>query len=285
MFAAGWFSRRVGLAVLPVVAVLAQGCAYVQHRGQDALDMFDIGVTVTKKPQFGLYANCPFLAPAGYGKVDGRFIGIGGGKVGSMEHHQDNVGLLVTGRENTTFGENNADGKKAKDVAPGGFVTDAVDRDEAYDPTCVHYLHLGWVGVTGNIHYAEIPDFFLGWAGIDIRRDDGKPRGHGTPEPTLEKPTERLPVPVLAKAEPRPQTAFCTRCGGRRFVDRWPPVPQSGRELGGPASERTWQGRWCACWQTEAPPATASITTTISQHAATAAWLLGSDTEVAHAAR
>jgi len=31
---------------------------------------------------------------------------------------------------------------------------------------------LGWVGVTANIRWLEIPDFFLGWTGLDISGDD-----------------------------------------------------------------------------------------------------------------
>ena len=90
-----WVSRMRLAAALAAAAAATTGCSYFRARGRDALDMADLGVTWSKRPQFGLYANCPFIAPGGYAKVDGKYAGIGGGKVGVMEHHQDNVGLLV----------------------------------------------------------------------------------------------------------------------------------------------------------------------------------------------
>ncbi len=297
------------------LCLAATGCGYVKDRGQDAVDLFDLGFTVTKRPQFGMYANCPFLAPAGYGKVDGQYVGIGDGKVGVMEHHQDNIGLVVYGRENTTWGQDQEehDRSEVNEVAPAGFVTDAVDKDIDYDPACVHYLHLGFVGVAGNIHYAEFPDFFAGWLGFDPRHDDGQPRGRAarvarareraegkalaraeaakppeavevaeaTDTATLAEAVEPVEtvtpaasplVPPAAAARPEtpapavrprpvgvsssPKTVFCPKCGGRRFVDRWPPVPLSG--LSGidarAAADKRWAGRWCTCWRHEEQP-------------------------------
>ena len=253
MHAATSRARRLMPCALALAALAAAGCGYARHRGQDALDMFDLGFTLTRKPQFGLYANCPMLAPAGYGKVDGEFVGLGDGKVGVMEHHQDNVGLLVTGREKTTWGKtkDEHDGTEDNAVAPAGFVTDAADRDAGYDPACVHYLHLGWVGVTGNIHYAEIPDFLLGWSGFDLMADDGRPRGAPRPEAAGAAPR----APALAAA--RPRTSFCLGCGGRRFADRWPPAPGDVGPNGRSATESSFVGRWCTCWSTEPRPATA----------------------------
>ena len=321
MRAARWIHSMQTPRVLVIALCLAAtGCGYVKHRGQDAVDLFDVGFTVTKRPQFGIYANCPMLAPAGYGKVDGQYVGIGDGRVGVMEHHQDNLGLIVYGREKTTWGQTQEehDRSEVNEVAPAGFVTDAVDKDIDYDPACVHYLHLGFVGVTGNIHYVEFPDFFAGWVGFDPRRDDGQPRGRAArvarareraerkalaraeaakPPEAVEvteatdtatvaepaKPVEALepvaratpqppapPAVVAARPEtpapaapPRPvsvssspKTTFCTQCGGRRFVERWPPVPLSG--LSGidarAAADKCWAGRWCTCWRHEEQP-------------------------------
>ena len=36
----------------------------------------------------------------------------------------------------------------------------------------MHSLHVGYVGLMGNLHYVEMVDFLLGWAGWDITRDD-----------------------------------------------------------------------------------------------------------------
>ena len=72
--------RVVTIAALAVMWATAVGCSYPKHRFQDAAEMFDFGATFSKKPQFSAYMNCPVVAPIGYGKVDGRFVGVGGGK-------------------------------------------------------------------------------------------------------------------------------------------------------------------------------------------------------------
>ncbi len=170
------------LCLLAAVAV-APGCAYVpvvgpylRNRGQDALDMFDIGFTFSLKPQFGLYANCPFTMPVGLAKVDGYYAGIGGGKFGVMEHHQASAGLLLAGRERVTWGSADSDeGQSGGDYTIGllGLNTD-VEGKPVYRPQCTHYFHLGFIGVTGNVNYKDIPDFFLGWFGLDICGDDNR---------------------------------------------------------------------------------------------------------------
>jgi len=229
--------RKYGLVLASGAALIAAtGCTYLRNRGRDALDMFDIGVTWTKKPQFGLYANCPVLAPGGYGKVDGHFAGVGGGRVGVMKHHQDNVGLLVWGREKEGWGEfrkDDAESMHIQEVGPAGMLKRSYD-----DPACKHYFHVGYVGLAGNVHYGEIGDFFLGWFGADICRDDGKERGKRA------RPRE------LARAQPRPKTDFCPRCGGRRLADAWPPVPTiEAPSRPAAAAEKEWAGRWCDCWK------------------------------------
>jgi len=40
----------------------------------------------------------------------------------------------------------------------------------------MHSLHVVHVGLMGNLHYLEILDFLLGWAGYDICRDDAATR-------------------------------------------------------------------------------------------------------------
>jgi len=221
----------------------------------------------------------------------------------------------VYGREKTTWGQTQEehDLSEVNDVAPAGFVTDAKDTD--YDPACVHYLHLGFVGVAGNIHYVEFPDFFAGWVGLDPRRDDGQSRGRaarvarareraerkalaraeaaeppeavevaeatelvgaagpgGTVKPAEPAPALPLVPPAAVATRPEtpapavrprpasvsspPKTIFCPQCGGRRLVERWPPVPLSGRSGidARAAAEKRWAGRWCTCWRHEEQP-------------------------------
>jgi len=286
--------RMRSLCTLACLAALVAttGCTYLSNRGADALDMFDVGVTWTTKPQFGVYANCPFLAPIGYSKVDGHYAGIGGGQAGVMKHTQDNVGLLAWGREDVSWESKNKNAPKGvgkRTVAAGGFLTEALVKDNPYDPTCAHYLHLGYVGVTGNMRYAQIGDFFLGWAGLDLAGDDNRwqggdgdeetaatvvaarpeaepaprepvarPKPAPAPEPTVTVAAAAKPAPRpksraaagTSRPKARPRTEFCLRCGGRRYVDRWPPVPSDTSASSSlSAAEKEWAGRWCDCWR------------------------------------
>lgn len=192
-----------GVALL-ALAACAPGCSYLpvvgpylSNRGQDALDMFDLGFTFSGKPQFGLYANCPFTVPVGGAKVDGYYAGIGGGKIGVVEHHQDALGLIVTGHEKVTWGsQDTEEGESGGDYKVGllGLNTDA-EGNPVYRPQCTHYLHLGFIGVTGNINYKDIPDFFLGWFGLDICKDDSRDARQASREERLRNLSVRMSQP------------------------------------------------------------------------------------------
>jgi len=78
---------RIGLSLaIAALAAATQGCGYFRHRLDDSKEMFGVGFTFSKKPQFAAYTNCPIIFPIGYGKVDGHFVGVGGGKAGVMKH-------------------------------------------------------------------------------------------------------------------------------------------------------------------------------------------------------
>jgi len=167
----------LGLLLIPAAVLLAMpGCTYLHNRGRDAAEMFDLGLTFSKTPQFGLYMNCPVIVPIGYGKVDGYYAGVGGGRVGVMEHHQRNAGALLWGYEKNDWAAPDGTGATASEDQPVGLL--ALARGERgkrpYKVACKHYFHLGWVGVTANISWLEIPDFFLGWFLIDLSGDDTK---------------------------------------------------------------------------------------------------------------
>jgi len=183
----------VGALLLGLAASTA-GCAYLRNRGRDALDMFDVGFTFSAKPQFGLYANCPFTMPVGGAKVDGYYAGIGGGKVGVMEHHQDAAGVLLAGRERVTWGDAEGEAGGEYDVGILGLNTDATGNP-VYRPQCTHYFHLGFLGVTGNINYKDIPDFFLGWLGVDICGDDSRGAKVASRDEKLRGLSARLSLP------------------------------------------------------------------------------------------
>jgi hypothetical protein len=170
---------RRGLQAALVAALAATaGCGYAMNRYRDALDCFDIGFTVSPKPQFGLYANCPFTAPVGYTHVDGYYAGIGAGGVGIMKQRQRAAGILVAGQEDVTWGDSDdPEGERGyvRSMAPFGIATEKEgDGTPTYKPQCAHYFHLGFIGVTANLNYKEWPDAFLGWVGLDTCKDDDR---------------------------------------------------------------------------------------------------------------
>ncbi len=170
---------RLLMVLLAAVLFCATGCSYPKHRYEDAAEMFDIGLTFSKKPQFSAYMNCPVVAPLGYGKVDGTYVGVGGGEVGIKGgFHQESSGTLVWGREEVSwegFDPEDADTLSVQGVGVLGLAENT--EGDPYEVACIHYLHLGWVGGTFNIHWLEIPDFFVGLFLLDPMRDDGEDGG------------------------------------------------------------------------------------------------------------
>jgi hypothetical protein len=172
--------RRLGV-VLAMVWVLAasQGCTYLRYRGEDFLDIADIGFTVSIKPGFALYADAVSVLPLGFSYVDGYFLGWGGGQFGFTRHYEHCWGLLAIGHETHAWGKfskGNPSTLNRQFVGIAGLpLFPVVQSRPSYMPACVHYLHLGFIGAAANARYMEIIDFLLGFACVDLARDDGKP--------------------------------------------------------------------------------------------------------------
>ncbi|NLW49723.1 MAG: hypothetical protein GXY85_02625 [Candidatus Brocadiaceae bacterium] len=174
--------RRAGraalAAALALVLALSQGCTYLRHRGEDLLDLGDFGVTLSIKPGLALYANGVSVSPGGLSYVDGYFLGLGGGRLGFTRHYQRCWGLFVLGHETHAWGDFNKGDPTTLNrqyVGVLGLPTFAILQSRpAYMPSCIHYLHVGFFGVVANARYMEMLDFMLGWAYIDLARDDGR---------------------------------------------------------------------------------------------------------------
>ena len=168
-----------GAAALAVILSLT-GCTYLGHRGRDALEMFDLGVTGSKKPCFALYVGVfAQLVAVGYGDVDGGFAGWGDGKMGAMDYHERAIGLILWGEEQLGFDEFHKDDPDCVRFQRTGFIGLAQGPFPQPDYFLARhiYVHLGWGGVVVSIRYWQILDFVLGWTTLDIAFDDGRPRG------------------------------------------------------------------------------------------------------------
>ena len=175
---------RAGVTVFWLLAALATcsataGCTYLRHRGEDAMDMLDIGVTLSKKPGLAVYYDFIPLVPLGFCHVDGYFAGLGGGQFGFMPHTQRNIGLGVWGQEAVGFGEFDLEDPETVNFQRSGLagMVHGPFPGPDYLISCPHYLHVGWIGLVGSPRYLQALDFVLGWAIIDLCSDDGRPRG------------------------------------------------------------------------------------------------------------
>ena len=94
----------VGLALAAALAVL-QGCTYLRHRAEDAKEVVDLGVTWSKKPCFSVYSCGLGLTSLGAGKLDGKFAGMGGGRLGVQRHYHKSLGLILWCYEEIGWGD------------------------------------------------------------------------------------------------------------------------------------------------------------------------------------
>ena len=142
------------------------------------MDIIDIGFTASKKPGLALYYDFVPVIPIGYGKVEGTFVGLGGGKFGAMPHYEESYGLLLWGQESVGFGVYDASDPETLNYQRTGLVGAAEGPFPGPDYllSCPHYIHLGWVGIVVSPRYLQILDFLCGWTTLDICFDDGVPR-------------------------------------------------------------------------------------------------------------
>jgi len=165
-------------SILVVAAALSStGCAYLQNRGQDFTDIFDVGVTVSAKPQFTLYAGFLNILSVGYSDFDGTLLGMAGRSYGVVDARQNAGGLVLWGYEQFGYEDFEADDPDSP-PAWGVAVAGRGERPPKMQIiNCPKMLHLGWIGLALNCKFGQLADFLVGWTTIDIMGDDaaGKP--------------------------------------------------------------------------------------------------------------
>jgi hypothetical protein len=173
------------LACFMFFALLA-GCSYLKKRGNDASDIIDLGFTVSKKPQFGLFLDWFNITPFGFSHFDGWLLGWGMRNAGLPTYQEHAWGVLLWGSEKRGVGPFNP---KDPHQASSSYAGSKDERPQ-YDsgiihliagknpPPLTHHLdcnkgfHLGFIGVYNTCRPVDILDFVLGWTTLDIMGDD-----------------------------------------------------------------------------------------------------------------
>lgn len=156
------------------IGMMCGGCAFMQKRGSDAQGMFDIGVTVSKKPHFALYAGFLNFLSIGYANNEGTLYGIGSGRPGAVPARQEAGGVILWGKERWVYEDLDPSDPDFPDPWKVGIIglSKGPGPPKTEIANCPKLFHLGWIGITVNCKFAEIIDFLLGWATVDIMGDD-----------------------------------------------------------------------------------------------------------------
>jgi hypothetical protein len=182
-------------AAVLVGAALSSGCNYMTQRGKDALEMIDVGLTVSAKPGFAFYPGDYFnYTPIGYSSVDGWYLGWAHAQAGCLRFKDESWGLLLWGSEHLRIGEFNPndphlfDQAKLRELKEAGqpiptespqYNVGAVSMSKYGNKgpwpsfvSCRRNFHFGFIGIHASMHPADIADFFLGWTTYDLMDDD-----------------------------------------------------------------------------------------------------------------
>jgi len=170
---------RSACAALALLSFALPGCSHPEQRIEDALDMADLGLTFSKKPEFAAFKGCAGALSVGFGDVEGYFVGLGHGKLGVTSFSHEGLGLALWGEHKTRFGDASNDDAGAQGFQKTGVLglADGPIVGPDQEPACIQQLHIGWAGVVANANWLQVADFLLGCTGIDICFDDGKKRG------------------------------------------------------------------------------------------------------------
>jgi hypothetical protein len=181
------FHRRVVGIVALAILIASSGCTYMQNRGNDLSDIFELGITYTPHvtPVFALYWNPFNTIGFGYVNVDpGDIVLLGWSdrQAGALD-----VDFHAWGRQRLGIGHQEPAAAGGAPPALGwsvtepghtyttGFIGSWFGGDRPPGRTfgeCPKLLSLGWIGVYANCSFLDFADFILGWTTLDIGHDD-----------------------------------------------------------------------------------------------------------------
>ena len=177
----------ISIVLLACTSFLTSGCAYLKNRGNDALDLFDLGVTVNDSwmPGFGAYTD-PFLVfPIGLSYVDSRFYGLSLRQISGFDYTNHSWGLVALGRERRGLGpfdptslyqarkdQRQLTERPTYDAGVVGLIAGKEPPPPLTAAVWKRGLHLGWLGIEYTCRFTEMYDFLVGWTTFDPMGDD-----------------------------------------------------------------------------------------------------------------
>ncbi|MGO8705419.1 MAG: hypothetical protein ACLQVA_16535 [Candidatus Brocadiia bacterium] len=166
--------RSLALAGLLAVLVLSSGCAYMRDRGHDALNIFDIGFTVTKEPHFGIYAGFNSLLALGYMDMpNGWLLGLGHTHFGALDMRYHGGGMLFEGYESQGYDDDfdASDPASPRERGMGlGMLYSHTPRTIPEALQCNKIVHVGWIGFDLNCKIGGLLNFLVGWTTFRLDR-------------------------------------------------------------------------------------------------------------------
>lgn len=210
--------RKIASFILiSMLALGVSGCGWLSDRGDDALEMFDIGITITDSwaPQFAIYMDYFQFTPIGYSNFDGKFLGIGNTQIGWMDARVKAWGVLASGIEDVQHGVfDPTDPRQARKGFQGerrpAYYTGILppkSLGQKCPPLqyaeCCRIFHFGWIGFEMACRPLDWFDFLLGWVGIDYMDDDAWANSRDDAPPKVRKPAPPS-EPVAARRADSP---------------------------------------------------------------------------------
>jgi len=168
------WGRKAFIMLITAILSSTTGCAYFINRGNDLLDTFDIGITVSEKPKIGIYTAYLNLATFGYSNFDGTLVGLGDRNVGAVKAREQAGGIIFWGYEQFGYEDFNVNDPESPPTWKVGLagLAEGPPPPGKQAINCPKILHLGWIGLTFNPKFGQMLDFILGLTTLDIMGDD-----------------------------------------------------------------------------------------------------------------
>lgn len=176
--------RQSFLLFLAVAAILSTGCNYMHHRGEDAMRIVDLGITVTPhlQPNFEVYCGFVGALPFGVSYMDdAKLLGIGNNQAGYLDYENKSWGVGLWGSSKQGAGEfDSKDPYQARadqadlterprfNMGPVAILAEGNGPSLMGYAECDKGVHIGWIGLVLNCRPVALIDFLVGWSTFHV---------------------------------------------------------------------------------------------------------------------